>query len=125
VTNPADWTDVRKAGLTSGSNEVVQEWLDKAWRALNVEIPSLGARLTSTTEPSLLDVTRDVVVSAAMRVLRNPEGAAQREGAIDDWRESVQLSDSTQDLYFTAAELRRLAPAGSAASLSGSIPYLR
>lgn len=88
--------------------DVQQYWLDVAWRALQGEDRSLVANI----EAGKIDVAmvRDVVTAAARRVLRNPDGNVSEDFAIDDYRESWKKSDSTEDIYFTAAELRRLRP---------------
>ena len=119
--NPAQSSDLAARGW-EGDLEVARTWLDVAWRALRREVPSLEASITSGS----LDAADagDVVSAAALRVLRNPEGFKQRSGAIDDYQESGTYSDATQDVYFTAAELRRLTPVGYAGGVfAGSIKY--
>ena len=57
-------------------------------------------------------------------MLRNPEGVEEESGAIDDYRESWKRSDSSADIYFTAAELRRLQPTVVAPTgFAGSMKY--
>lgn len=121
--NPALVADLRKLGW-DGEDEHGQAWLDIAWRALRREIPNLDECLASgeiTTE----DIA-DVVVAAALRVLRNPEGVLQESGGIDDYQESWRRADASQDVYFTKAELRRLCGATDPVSVPwvGSVKYL-
>lgn len=100
--------------------------LAEAWRALQREMSRLGVNLEQQIASEALaeaDVA-DVVYAAAVRVLRNPEGYVEESGAIDDWRESGKRADASTDLYFTAAELRRLSPTDSAGAASaGSFKY--
>lgn len=100
-------------------------WLDVAWRQLQGEVRTLVARI----EAGELDAATaaDVVTAAARRVLRNPEGYLEESGRIDDYAEGWKRADATEDIYFTAAELRRLQPADAAAAVaagwSGSVKY--
>lgn len=123
--NPASTDDLVARGyaLPSGSN-VPQTRLDEAWRALQRELRVLGttaeaALATGWVEPADLV---DVVTAAALRVLDNPEGIEEESAQIDDWRESRRRANATRDVYFTAAELRRLTPPMPTA---GSMPYTR
>lgn len=121
--NPAQSSDLTARGYV-GDGTVAQTWLDVAWRALRREpdLPGLVERITS----GQLDVedVKDVVVSATLRVLRNPEGFEAESGAIDDYQESFKRSDATQDIYFTSAELRRLvADSYTAGGFAGSIKF--
>jgi hypothetical protein len=118
--NPAQPSDLSDRGYAVSDDKKVETTrLGEAWRALVAEIPSLPARLDATTVDR--DTVIDVIASAAMRVLRNPEGRKRQTGAIDDYREEYEIADATQDVYFTAAELRRLAlPAVWAGSMKYS-----
>lgn len=122
MNNPATTSDLTARGyvIPDGGTTAAQTRLDEAWRALNRQVRSLETSLTSgwiTTE----DVV-DVVTAAALRVLRNPAGVTESTGSIDDWRETQRYADFTQDLYFTAAELRSLEPV---TPTGGSMPYTR
>lgn len=128
--NPAQPSDLANRGYTGSATDTVQQTrLDESWRALRRERfddglrvgPSIDARLDSV-DLDIQDVI-DVVCQAAMRVLRNPEGAKQESGGIDDWTESQTLADASLDVYFTAAELRRLAPEVTATPTAGSFKY--
>lgn len=107
--NPAIPLDLADRGYQlSESKTVEQTRLDEAWRALKSEIPSLTVRLAAGQVDHCSVV--DVVCAAALRVLRNPEGHSREDYSIDDYREGWTLSDSSIDMYFTSAELRRLTP---------------
>lgn len=90
--------------------EVAYTRLDEAWRALQDELPGLVSRIQAGQQAS--DRVVDVVCSAALRVLRNPEGFTRGSASIDDASETWESDPSTlsNDLYFTTAELRRLSP---------------
>jgi hypothetical protein len=119
--NPARTSDLEKLGY-SGDSTVAQGWLDVVWRRLCRDVPSLVTRLNAN-EVATQDVI-DVLATATMRVLRNPEGHAQETTSIDDYSESWTRADATSDVYFTAAELRGLLPPDPYAdSFAGSIQY--
>lgn len=107
----------------TASTQVQQHWLDVAWRQLQREDRSLVARIDAGDLDS--QTVADVVTAAARRVLRNPEGLKQESGSIDDYQESATYADSSEDIYFTAAELRRLLPDEAAilTGWSGSLRY--
>ena len=104
--NPASTTDARLAKYVSDGS--LQANLNAAWRALQREIPGLVAAITAGTVSA--EDAGDVVIAATLRVMRNPDGAEETSTSIDDYDERTRLADATQDLYFTSAELRRLAP---------------
>jgi hypothetical protein len=118
--NPATPQDLQNRGYPVADPDTVETTrLGEAWRALIAEVPSIPARLEAATLDR--DTVIDVIASATMRVLRNPEGRKRSAGAIDDYREEHELADATQDVYFTAAELRRLTPP---AVWAGSMQYI-
>lgn len=119
--NPATWQDLVNRGyvLVSPDPHTVETTrLGEAWRALIGELPTLPARMDAGQVD--LDTVKDVVSAAALRVLDNPRGSERVDYAIDDWRESETLANATKDMYFTAAELRRLSPVSYGA---GSVQY--
>lgn len=121
MNNPATSPITGYAG--PATTQVQQYWLDVAWRGIKADVPDLVARAESN--PELLAIAADVVTAAARRVLRNPEGNEAETGSIDDYTESWKRSDSTEDVYFTTAELRRLAaPNAPTGGWSGSVKYL-
>lgn len=120
MNNPAAKTDAR---LTAYAGDpALQTWLDASWRALQSELPGLVSSIETGDVTPL--AAADVVVAGALRVLRNPDGAESTNYGIDDYREDVKHTDATQDVYFTAAELRRLSPNSAVAGQwSGSVKY--
>lgn len=122
--NPATTAHLVARGYTPtpGSN-APQTRLDEAWRALQREqqLPGLVARIQSGDLP-VPDVI-DVVAAAALRVLRNADGVREESTAIDDYRETRRHADASLDLYFTAAEIRRLMPATTYIPTAGSFKY--
>lgn len=121
--NPASPAALTGRGYSGPASTAVQQTrLDEAWRGLQRE-PSLAglvARIDSGDLP--VENVVDVIAAAALRVLRNPEGNTEESGAFDDYRESWKRADATEDLYFTAAELRRLQPP-VATPTAGSFRY--
>lgn len=117
--NPATVGDLTNRGFVVTNDTAAATWLDVAWRALKREVPGLSD-LVSTGQIDPDDVI-DVVAAATLRVLRNPEGLEQESGALDDYTESWKRADASRDVYFTAAELRRLLPAVT--PTAGSFKY--
>ncbi|WP_426243695.1 hypothetical protein [Nocardioides sp. LHG3406-4] len=121
--NPATSRDLADRDYSGPASETAQQVrLDEAWRALQLESPGIAARVEAGELPP--EAVVDIVCAATLRVLRNPDGHESGAAAIDDYTESWKLRDATEDLYFTAAELRRLAPAYSSAAFIGSMKYL-
>lgn len=116
--NPAGLPDLLSRGY-SGQNAIGQVRLDEAWRALLLEVPSIPTSVTAGRLDSL--AVADVVAGAAMRVLRNEEGVEEESGGVDDYREARKYADSSLDVYFTAAEIRRMN--ATQVQTSGSIKY--
>lgn len=118
--NPASKTDARLSAWSS--DPALELNLDAAWRALQRELRGIvGWIECGMVSP---EDAADVVISATRRVMRNPEGAEEEASAIDDYSERTKRADATEDIYFTAAELRRLAPLLPVAN-AGSFPYTR
>lgn len=121
--NPATLADLSKRGYDGpASAEVQQTRLDEAWRALQLEpdVRPIVDWIAAGRVPAA--AAADVVAAAALRVLRNPEGRTDEAGSIDDYSESWKLADATEDVYFTAAEKRRLTPTSTVPS-AGSFKY--
>jgi hypothetical protein len=109
VDNPARADDPRLAAYAANS-ALLQARLDQVWRALQREPELRGlADWIESDQVSAADAG-DVVISATLRVLRNPDGAEEESSSIDDYTERTKRADATEDVYFTAAEKRRLAP---------------
>lgn len=122
--NPALPSDLADRDYTGTASERAQQTrLDEAWRALRHEVGNLEARLDAGLVESA-DVV-DVLCAAVLRVLRNPEGFEKESRSIDDYSESMERADASADLYFTAAELRRLrgTPINGPVQFSGSLRY--
>ena len=106
-TTAADVRDKYFEDIPEGVSDVrLQTWLDVAWRALQGEDPTLVARIESGAQDTQTVI--DVIIAATLRVLRNAAGLEGEDFAVDDYRESRKYTDATQDVYFTAAEKRRL-----------------
>lgn len=125
--NPAQPSDLTERGYTGTASTTVQQaWLDVAFRALRRELRLHGVKLEESIDPgdvdAILDVV-DVVVSATLRSLRNPDGVKSDAGGIDDYNENRTFADATEDIYFTAAEIRRLTPVATGTGWSGSLKY--
>ena len=120
--NPATAPIPAYSGPTSTEDQ--QYWLDVAWRSLLAE-EGLGDLVARIQANELDEATvADVVTAAARRVLRNPDGNEEEAGSIDDYDESWKKADSTEDVYFTSAELRRLKPTDRwVGGFSGSVKY--
>lgn len=107
--NPASPNDARLARY-AGNGALLQARLDEVWRALQREPELRGlAGWIESGQVTAADAG-DVVISAVLRVLRNPEGAEEEASSIDDYNERTKRADATEDVYFTAAEKRRLTP---------------
>ncbi|MCM0622714.1 hypothetical protein [Nocardioides bruguierae] len=122
--NPATTTDLTNRGyVIPDGSPVAQTRLDEAWDALQLEVPSIVTSIESGWVTST--AVAAVVAAAALRVLRNPEGLVQESSQIDDYSESWRRSDATEDMYFTAAERRRLTPPSANLPSAGSMKYVR
>lgn len=117
--NPAQADDVRLEKYAA-AGDLLQVRLDEVWRALQLEIPSLVSRIEAGQ--ILAAAAGDVVIAATLRVLRNPDGADEESTSIDDYVERVKRANATDDVYFTAAERRRLSPEAVSYG-AGSFPY--
>lgn len=111
--NPAILDDLRDRWYPnplddSAAADVAETILDDAWDALQDEAPGVDARLTAGSI-STSSVIR-AIVYAAKRVLENPENYTDGSVSIDDFAESWKrdAASVSNDLYFTAAELRRV-----------------
>lgn len=118
--NPAQANDPRLTDYAS-AGDLLQVRLDEVWRALQRDVPGLVARI-SAGDPTAADAA-DVVIAATLRVLRNPSGAEEESTSIDDYVERVKRANATEDVYFTAAEKRRLGAAAVVSYGAGSFPY--
>lgn len=119
--NPAQPSDLAGRDYSGPASEAVQQnWLDAAFRALRRALRKEGVEI-DVLDP---DDVKDVVVSSALRVLNNPGGVKSASGGLDDYTEAATFADSTQDVYFTTAELSGLIPVSSLpGSWAGSVKY--
>lgn len=125
--NPAQSSDLTNRGYSGPADTAVQqEWLNVTFRALRRKLrKEYGVDIDA--DPASVDPEdlKDVVVSAALRVLSNPEGVETEAGGVDDYTESRKHADATMDVYFTAAEISGLVPIGATGtSWAGSVKYL-
>lgn len=129
--NPADLQKVKDAierPLTVDEERVVPNWLGKAWRILQREVPGIPARVAlepgSDSHLSTDDVA-DVVVAMVERKLRNPDGL--RSYSADDFDQTIDSTLSSGQIYVTEAEKASLAPRGLSYGGGGifSIPLSR
>ncbi len=115
--NPATVYDLETLWrpLEAGADtDRAQARLDQAWRALRAAVPTVVARVEAGTLSA--ELVADVICSATLRILQNPEGHESGAESIDDYSESWKYAATrSNDLYFTAAELRRLSPSRSRA----------
>lgn len=127
IENPAKPTDLADLGHTlAKGTTVARARLDQVWRALQSELRQRGTSVEAILAAGVTaDDLRDVVVNATARVLDNPEGLTDESEAIDDYRYARKRANATTDIYFTAAELRRLIPAWITAPSAGSLRYTR
>ena len=125
-TTAGDVRDKYFQDVPEGVSDVrLQTWLDVVWRALQGEDTTLVARIESGAQDTQTVI--DVIIAATLRVLRNAAGLEGEDFAVDDYRESRKYTDATQDVYFTAAEKRRLGITDDQdrTGWSGSIAYAR
>lgn len=127
--NPAQQPELEDRGYAGPATPAVQQkWLDVAWRQLRRDLRRHHVDLEAALTDGTLDTDDvvDVVVAATLRVLRNPEGVESESAGIDDYREAIKHRDASEDVYFTAAELRSLLPAEAhtpGSGWSGSVQY--
>lgn len=109
MANPATTADLKNRGYDlPDPPTVAQTRLDEVWRALKAEVRTLEASVAAGWIDT--EAVADVVANATLRILDNPESIEQESYGIDDYQENRRRANATSDVYFTAAELRRLAP---------------
>lgn len=112
--SPAIHTDVEARWRPLNSQEITNAntFLEDAWRSMRRRVPDLTTRLAV---PGATDLTQDVIsvlVTAVLRVMKNPDGS-KRETADDASWEPKEAAASGL-LYLTDEELDlvRAAPVG-------------
>jgi hypothetical protein len=121
VDNPASVSDARLTPYAS--DPALEATLDAAWRALQREPELRGMIGWISTGQLTSEDAADVVVSATLRVMRNPVGAEEESTSIDDYTERTKRADATEDIYFTAAEKRRLTAGLPSVGNAGSFSF--
>ena len=109
--SPQDVIDSIERPLSADEVRVLPNWLDRAWRILNREVPGIAARNELPVENAAhlpADDVRDVVVAMVERKLRNPDGTRTWSG--DDYSQTVDAALSSGQLYVTADERAGLMP---------------
>lgn len=112
--NPSFPDDVaaRWRPLTTAEQVTVETWLGDAWLMLQVDSPGIVARIAAATVD--LGLVIATLAEAVARKGRNADGKRQESITIDDATRSWTLDSSVSggELYFTVAELSRLAGVG-------------
>lgn len=97
--------------LTPDEVRVIPEWLNRAWRILQREVPGIPARVALVESDAAYlsaDDVRDVLVAMVERKVRNPEGL--RDWSTDDYKQTTDTELSSGRIYVTEAEKSALAP---------------
>lgn len=91
-------------------------WLARAERKVRAAVPDLQARLDAEADEErddLAETVRDVVVSMATRVFRNPRGIRQTQESGGPFQGSITYGgDHPGDLYITEDERGMLTGTG-------------
>lgn len=115
MANPAEVADVVARWRPLSAQETInaQTFLDDAWRMLRRDIPGLVELIETDNElpdedQTLEDEVVRVLVTAVLRVMKNPDG--KRQESIDDYSWQRDQSVAAGVLYFTSDELGDLIP---------------
>lgn len=117
MATPAEVSDLQARWPFPGSvPSTGQIKLDEAWRLLQQSVPSVPSRIADASLDE--EIVVDVLCSAVLRVLDNPSGYVEESVAIDDRTKTVKRDPErfSNDLYFTASELRRVSVVASGGS---------
>jgi hypothetical protein len=116
-------TDV---GVLDGapSAEKTTRLIAKAETRLTVMLKRRGVSLSDlASDPDMLDVVRDVLENAVLRVLRNPEGAStESEG---DYSIGYNPLDAAGNIWFPTADIDLLAPSSPFGTIQLGLPAHR
>lgn len=107
---------------SDGEEAAARALLNQAWVKLLVAVPSLASRLE--TDPLLEALAAQTLVSAVVRVLRNPEG--WRQIGLDDFQGTRDTVLSAGLLQFLPEELEDLQPKAALAgayTVRMGVPY--
>lgn len=105
--------DIARLGIPgTPSDNVVTRWIEKATTRLAVLLRRRGVALTDlVTDPTMIQVVKDVLENAVVRVLRNPGGArSETEG---DYAIVHNPLDGSGNIWFPDVDLDLLAPRAS------------
>jgi hypothetical protein len=126
--NPAIVDDLRSRWYPNTLDDpaaavVAQTWLDAAWRRLQRDSTGIVARIESGLVAKV-DVV-DVLTAATLRVLQNPQRYTRESVTIDDYSHTGDRDPASvsNDLYFTASELRSLAGQGDTSGAWTAKPW--
>jgi hypothetical protein len=118
VANPATTADIeaRWRPLSAQEETNAEAFLGDAWVKLRRLLPTLEADIIADTTGDLAAATVAVLVSAVLRVLKNPDGYKQE--SLDDWSGTRDGSAAAGALFFTDEELSGLIPGGNGRAFS-------
>lgn len=110
--------------LTADEERTIPNWIDRAWRILQREVPGIPARVDlPDTDPGYLtsEEVGDVLTSMVERKVRNAAGLRSWGG--DDYNQVIDSELSSGKIYVTDDEKAALAtkPLGSSGGIY-SIP---
>ena len=112
MANPATTADVVSRWRTLSAQETTnaQTFLDDAWVMLRRHFTALGVDIEAliTADADLEEDVVRVIVTAVLRVMKNPDGLAQE--SIDDYTYRRDEASAAGLLYFTDPELDGLVP---------------
>lgn len=119
MTNPATTADIvsRWRPLSTQETTNATTFLDDAWRMLRRKFPTLAVDVEDDADLSAEAVR--VMVTAVLRVMKNPDG--KRQESIDDYSWTRDQAVSAGLLYFTDADLDDLYPEGPTGAFSFSM----
>lgn len=117
MANPAFTPDIEARWRPLSAQETInaQTFLDDAWVMFRRHFDLLGVDVEASIAADT-DLAADVVrvlVTAVLRVMKNPDGLSQE--SIDDYTYRRDEATSAGLLYFTADELDGLVPGSSVA----------
>ena len=112
MANPATTADVVSRWRTLSTQETTnaQTFLDDAWVMLRRHFTALGVNIETliAADAVLADDVVRVMVTAVLRVMKNPDGLVQE--SIDDYTYRRDEATAAGLLYFTDPELDGLVP---------------
>lgn len=125
MANPATIDDVeaRWRSLTTAEAVTAQVLLDYAWAVIVSTVTDVEDRIDDETLDA--KIVTFVIVTAVMRVMKNPDGLRQHTVSLDDGSETRTWNNSTvtDALYFTPEELAQLATTSERAGAFTIRPY--